>query len=60
MASNEEDFPILTNQEKNLGDMSIDALDEYILALKSEISKVETIIDSKKSAKNAADNVFKS
>jgi len=60
MASDEDDFPILTNQDKSLGDMSIDELEEYISSLKSEIGKVETVIKSKKSAKSAADDIFKS
>ncbi len=60
MASDEDDFPILTNQGKSLGDMSIEELNEYISSLKSEINKVENVINTKKSAKSAADDIFKS
>jgi len=39
--------------------MSIEALVEYIDELRAEISRAEAMIDSKKSAKGAADDVFR-
>ena len=44
---------------KNLEEMSISALDEYIDELKTEIVRAEDMIKTKKVARNGADSVFK-
>ena len=43
----------------SLDDLSIDELVERIAALQTEIVRLETAIDDKKSSKSAADSVFK-
>ena len=45
--------------KKNLEVMSIEALNEYIEELRTEIARVERAITLKESAKNAAEAVFK-
>ena len=45
---------------KNLENMSVDELEEYIEELKAEIVRVEDDIDKKKGSLAAADSVFKS
>ena len=45
---------------KNLVEMSIAALGEYIDELQAEIARAEAIIKSKKAARDGAESVFKS
>lgn len=45
---------------KNLSDLSIEALHEYIAELEAEIERVRADIAGKESAKSAADSFFKS
>ncbi|MBF0247916.1 MAG: DUF1192 domain-containing protein [Alphaproteobacteria bacterium] len=45
---------------KNLDELSIEALGEYVEALKAEIVRVETAIDRKMAARAGADAFFKS
>jgi uncharacterized small protein (DUF1192 family) len=47
-------------EKKNLDEMSIEALGEYIEELKSEISRVEEMIKLKKTARDGAESFFKS
>ncbi len=47
-------------QRKNLEIMSVEALGEYIDALRAEIERAEAMIADKQSARGAADAVFKS
>ena len=42
-----------------LGDLSVDELAERIVALKAEISRIETEIANKKLTKTDADSIFK-
>jgi len=44
---------------KNLEEMSIEALGEYIDELKAEIARAESMIGSKEVARDGADSVFK-
>ncbi|MFC1673491.1 DUF1192 domain-containing protein [Pseudomonadota bacterium] len=44
---------------KDLDEMSIDALDEYIADLKGEIVRAEAAISAKQSARSGADAFFK-
>ena len=44
---------------KNLDEMSIEALGEYIADLESEIARARETISAKQSAQHAADSVFK-
>ena len=44
---------------KNLEEMSISALDEYIEGLKTEILRAENMIKDKKVARDGANSVFK-
>lgn len=44
---------------KNLDEMSIDALGDYIIDLKAEITRVEAAIAAKKAARAGADAFFK-
>ena len=46
--------------KKDLDEMSIDALGEYIDGLKAEIARAETAIEMKKAARAGADAFFKS
>ncbi len=46
-------------QPKNLDEMSIEALGEYIEELESEIRRVQDAIEKKKAARSDADSVFK-
>lgn len=45
--------------KKNLDELSIEALGEYIEDLKNEISRVEDAIKAKKAAATAAESFFK-
>lgn len=45
---------------KNLDEMSIAALGEYIEELQAEIARAEAMIRSKEAARDGADAVFKS
>ena len=45
---------------KNLDEMSIEALGEYIEELQTEIARAEEMIAMKKKAREGADSVFKS
>lgn len=45
---------------KNLEEMSIDALGEYIDELKTEIARAEDMIEVKKKAREGAEGFFKS
>ena len=47
-------------EKKNLDELSIKALGEYIEELKEEISRVEGVITLKKQARAGAENFFKS
>jgi uncharacterized small protein (DUF1192 family) len=44
---------------KNLDDMSIEALREYIAELEAEIARADEAIAAKQAAQNDADSVFK-
>lgn len=44
---------------KDLDVMSIDALEEYIAALKSEIARSQQAIENKRAARDGAQSVFK-
>jgi len=44
---------------KNLDVMSIEALQEYIAELETEISRAKEVIRSKESARKGAESVFK-
>ena len=46
--------------KKDLDEMSIEALGEYIDQLKAEIARVEAAIETKKAARAGADAFFKS
>ena len=46
--------------QKDLDEMSIEAIGAYIDALKAEISRAEAAIESKKAARAGADAFFKS
>ena len=45
---------------KNLEVMGIDELEEYILALEAEITRVRTFIDAKRAQRGSAEALFKS
>ena len=60
MASDEDEFPILSGNEKKFAEMSVYELDEYLEELAAEIRKVEKLIETKKKAQNAAESFFKS
>jgi len=45
---------------KNLDEMSIEALGEYIDELKAEIARAEAMIGDKENARDGAESVFKS
>ena len=47
-------------KSKNLVEMSIAALGEYIDELQAEIARAEAIIKSKEAARDGAESVFKS
>jgi len=47
-------------QKKNLDVMSIDELEEYVLALQAEIARTEDEIAKKKAHLDGADSLFKS
>ncbi|MBE7638036.1 DUF1192 family protein [Sneathiella sp. P13V-1] len=59
MASDEEEFPILSSEGKKFDEMSIYELEEYLEELAQEIRKVEKLIETKKKAQNAAESFFK-
>ncbi len=44
---------------KNLDELSIEALNEYIAELETEISRVREVIATKELARNGAESVFK-
>lgn len=44
---------------KNLDEMSIDALNEYIAGLQAEIERAKAMIASKQSARQGAESFFK-
>jgi uncharacterized small protein (DUF1192 family) len=44
---------------KNLDEMSIEALQEYIEEIEAEIERVQEAISAKKSARNGAESVFR-
>ena len=44
---------------KNLDVMSVQALNDYILELENEISRVKQAIATKDAARNSAENAFK-
>ena len=46
-------------EPKNLDVMSIEALDEYIAELKTEIARIRQAIAAKKEARAGANSVFK-
>ena len=46
-------------EKKNLEEMSLEALQEYIDELEAEISRVREIVSSKESAREGAESVFK-
>ncbi|MBL4908119.1 MAG: DUF1192 domain-containing protein [Sneathiella sp.] len=60
MASVEDDIPILNHVKPSFDRMSIDELTDYILELKNEIDKAESLIKAKQKAQIAASSVFKS
>ena len=60
MASVEDDLPILSKSQNAYGEMSVEELQIYTEELKSEIIKVENIIQTKKNAQTNADSFFKS
>ena len=49
-----------TPKPKNLQEMSITALGEYINELQAEIARAEVMIKSKEAARDGAESVFKS
>lgn len=53
-----DEEPILTNKPQALDEMSVDELEERILALKEEISACEEEIEKKRRQKSAADALF--
>ena len=60
MDVNELDPVKKKKQVKNLEEMSIEALEEYIVDLELEIKRVENTIVLKKSAREGASSFFKS
>jgi uncharacterized small protein (DUF1192 family) len=44
---------------RNLDEMSIEALQEYIAEMETEIARVREAIAAKEAARNGADSVFK-
>lgn len=46
--------------QRDLDEMSIEAIGEYIEGLKAEITRAETAIEKKKTARSGADAFFKS
>ena len=59
-ADDEELIRTLTQREKDLEDMSVQELKEYIEELKAEIAKVEAKITAKQSHMADVENLFKS
>ena len=55
----EEDKVPLVQTLASFDDMSIEALEEHIEALKTEIARTESAIQNKQGAKSAADSFFK-
>ncbi len=44
---------------RNLDELSIEALDEYIAELEAEIARVRSAIDEKQSARSGAEQAFR-
>ena len=59
MEADDLDIININSQKKNLEEMSIDALNEYIEALKEEIKRTENSIAQKQIANNSANSFFK-
>ena len=59
MEADDLDIININSQKKNLEEMSIDALNEYIEALKEEIKRTENSIAQKQLARNGANSFFK-
>ncbi|MGB0681943.1 MAG: DUF1192 family protein [Magnetovibrionaceae bacterium] len=51
--------PVKAAGPKNLDEMSIEALGDYVEALKAEIARAEAAIESKKAARVGAEAFFK-
>ncbi|MEQ9641222.1 MAG: DUF1192 domain-containing protein [Alphaproteobacteria bacterium] len=58
MIDDEEDKPKQVAKPK-LGEMSIEALGEYIDELKAEIARAEEAIEAKQGIRGEADSLFK-
>ena len=58
----DEELPKLKTAEfpRNLENMSVDELSDYITELKEEITRVEEDMAKKKASSDAADSIFKS
>ena len=59
-ADDEELIRTLTQREKDLEDMSVEELQEYIAELKAEITKVEAKITAKQAHMSDVEKLFKS
>ena len=59
-ADDEELIRTLTQRQKELEDMSVAELEEYITELKAEITRVEAKITAKKAHMSDVENLFKS
>ncbi|MEH6401836.1 MAG: DUF1192 family protein [Sneathiella sp.] len=59
MTSEENDIPIQNRFPQSFDTMSVSELEDYILALKTEIQKAEGLIEKKKKAETAAHSAFK-
>ena len=51
--------PIRQNLPKDAESLSVEALEEYIGRLESEISRIRTLIASKQSSKTDAESLFR-
>jgi len=59
-ADDEELIRTLTQRQKELEDMSVAELEEYIAELKGEIARVDAKITAKKAHMSDVENLFKS
>lgn len=57
----DDDLPVKKTTEflRNLDNLSVDELEEYIQEMKVEIERVQVDIEKKKASANAADAFFK-
>ncbi len=55
----EEEKPKKKQKVKNLDEMSIEALGEYVAELEAEIARTREKIGEKEGARNSAESVFK-